>query len=206
MGLEATCTASFGGRSSEGRALLETDELLFRGEFRLKIPFRAISEVRASGATLHVVWSEGTAKLALGPAAATWAERIRNPKSRLDKLDVKPGKKIAVTGLDDREFLKELRVPKFASGRVPKGAEIVFFGAPRGSALSRLAALRKTIAPNGAIWVIYPKERDDIGEDRVRDAGRCAGLVDIKVARFSDTHGALKLVIPVAQRPKAAQK
>jgi hypothetical protein len=31
-------------------------------------------------------------------------------------------------------------------------------------------------------------------------AGKLAGLVDVKVARFSDTHTAEKFVIPVARR------
>jgi len=31
-------------------------------------------------------------------------------------------------------------------------------------------------------------------------AAKEAGLVDVKVVRFSDTHTALKLVIPVARR------
>jgi hypothetical protein len=34
----------------------------------------------------------------------------------------------------------------------------------------------------------------------VRDFGKTAGLVDVKVARFSDTLSALKMMIPRAQR------
>jgi hypothetical protein len=34
-------------------------------------------------------------------------------------------------------------------------------------------------------------------------AGRAAGLIDNKVASFSDTHTSLRLVIPVADRPRA---
>src|SRR5260370_15906593 len=51
MGSEAVCTTRFGGTSAKGKARLETEELWFRaegGQFRLKIPFRAIGSVTAS--------------------------------------------------------------------------------------------------------------------------------------------------------------
>ena len=41
MGNEARCKVRFGKQESEGKALLETSEVLFRGDFRLKIPFPA---------------------------------------------------------------------------------------------------------------------------------------------------------------------
>jgi hypothetical protein len=39
-----------------------------------------------------------------------------------------------------------------------------------------------------------------MSENHIRDAALAAGLVDVKVARFSATHSALKLVIPKARR------
>ena len=44
------------------------------------------------------------------------------------------------------------------------------------------------------------KGRKDLTEGDVRAAGKAAGLVDVKVVRFSDTHTAEKFVIPVADR------
>jgi len=38
MGLAADCRVDHGARSSSGRAQLESDALLFKGDFRLKIP------------------------------------------------------------------------------------------------------------------------------------------------------------------------
>ena len=40
----------------------------------------------------------------------------------------------------------------------------------------------------------------DLTEAMVIGAGRDAGLTDIKIARISDTHTAMKFVIPVARR------
>src|SRR6266480_3934010 len=39
VGNEMSCKVRFGKQESDGKALLETSEILFRGDFRLKIPF-----------------------------------------------------------------------------------------------------------------------------------------------------------------------
>jgi hypothetical protein len=49
------------------------------------------------------------------------------------------------------------------------------------------------------VWV---KGRKELNENHVREAALDAGLVDVKVARFSETHSALKLVVPRARRGK----
>ena len=54
--------------------------------------------------------------------------------------------------------------------------------------------------PNGGIWAVSPKGDPSIADVVVMAAARDAGLVDNKVVRWSDTHTALKLVIPVAHR------
>jgi hypothetical protein len=45
-----------------------------------------------------------------------------------------------------------------------------------------------------------PKGSDAISERDVMTAGKAAGLVDVKVVRFSDTHTAEKYVIPAGKR------
>ena len=80
------------------------------------------------------------------------------------------------------------------------GVYVNFLGAESASALTRLATLERAIARNGAIWVLWPKGRADLNEDSVRGQALRAGLVDVKVVRYSDTHGTLKLVIPLKRR------
>jgi hypothetical protein len=48
--------------------------------------------------------------------------------------------------------------------------------------------------------VVRPKGRTEITEDDVMKAGKAAGLVDVKVVRFSETHTAEKFVIPLSRR------
>ena len=55
------CTAWFGKQESEGKALLETSEILFRGDFRLKIPFSTIKSGKAVDGELRLQTEIGRA-------------------------------------------------------------------------------------------------------------------------------------------------
>ena len=66
--------------------------------------------------------------------------------------------------------------------------------------LDRLRALKRSLKPNGALWVIRPKGSAAISESEVMAAGKKAGLVDVKVVSFSETHTAEKFVIPTRDR------
>ena len=83
MGQQALCTARFGKKISKGKALLESETLVFRGDFRLTIPFRAMQSVKAVQGQLRVRFSEGAASFELGPQARSWAEKILHPKLSL---------------------------------------------------------------------------------------------------------------------------
>ncbi|HEY7283954.1 MAG TPA: hypothetical protein VH497_00830 [Vicinamibacterales bacterium] len=203
MGAEAKCHARANGRSATGLARLETDVLQFRGEgLRLSIPFKAMSKVVASDGELRVTSPDGTATLDLGTAAEKWADKIRNPPSRLQKIGVKPEWLVSVLGVEDAGFLQELRgaVSKISVGRVVKNCDAIFVGATKTAQLSRLKTLKSSLKANGALWVIRPKGRPEITESAVMAAGKAAGLVDVKVVGFSPTHTAEKFVIPISKR------
>ncbi len=197
MGSEAQCRVELGDQSADAKALLETDELIVRGALRAKIPFREAQDVAANDGVLSLRWSDRDVRLHLGAEAAKWAEKIRNPKSVADKLGLRSGQTISVAGALDPAFLG---VREFSKKLLP-GSDIIFFAANARQELARLCELRKSLAPNGAIWVIRPKGISAISEADVMAAAKAAGLVDVKVVRFSDTHTAEKLVIPVASRP-----
>jgi hypothetical protein len=217
LGLEATCTARLGAAASRGRALLETGELIFRGDFRVRIAFGDIHAVDATGGRLLVRWRGGEPlALELGAAAPRWADKIRNPPSRLDKLGVKPGARVAVVGARDaggldQAFLGELgaRGTEVWSGTPRVPVDLIFYAPRRRDDLARLAALARLIVPDGALWVLRPKgsaaaAAATVSEGDVLVAGRQAGLVDTKVVAFSPSHSAAKLMIPVAKRAKPA--
>ncbi len=202
MGLEAVCVAHYGESVSEGKALLESDDLRFRGEFRLTIPFTEVRSVAADGGNLEVAFGGGLAVFELGAAAERWADRMQHPLSLLDKLDVTPDSRVAILGLIDTGFLAQLRS---RTGFVLKhslapGLNLIFLRADSLATLEQLDALEPFLQRDGAIWVITPKGRRPISETAVLNAGRSAGYVDIKVASFSATQTAHKFVIPKERR------
>jgi hypothetical protein len=204
MGLEATCAAKLGDAESRGKALLETSELVFRGDFRVRVPFGEVTGLAVDGERLVVRFGAQSLALALGSAAAArWADKIRNPPSRLDKLGVKPSSRVAAVGAFAADFVDELgaRAAELARGTPRAPVDILFLAAESRAELGRLESLRARIVPDGAIWIVRPKgQAGAIGEADVRAAARAAGLVDVKVAAFSATHTADKYVIPAAQR------
>jgi hypothetical protein len=201
MGEEARCTVRFGSARSEGKALLETDELIFRGDFRIAVPLKSITDLAASNGELRVGFADGEATFELGPKAERWAERIRNPRSLLDKLGVKPESNVAVVDLDDSEFRRLLEecVERYATAPEPE-SDLIFLGAESTGDLGRIESLVQYLRPNGHIWVVAPKGRQDIREIDVLQAGRAAGLKDTKVASFSGTHTAHRFTIPLERR------
>ena len=129
-------------------------------------------------------------------------ERDYSHRSLLDKLGVKLGQRVAVLGVEDAAFLKDLaaRVPDFSRHASVGDADLIFFGAEDVKELARLKTLARAIQKTGAIWVITPKGRKDIRDVKVIAAGKAAGLVDNKVVGFSATHTSLRFVIPLANR------
>jgi len=206
MGLEADCSARLDGKKLvTGRALLETTELVFKqGKERHAIAFQDMKSADAKAGWLEVTHKGGVARFELGKDAEKWALKIRYPKSRIDKLGVKPGARVALVGLDDEEFQKELRArtKDLVSAKPKAETDFVFVFMKDKKELDLLRALRAAIKPEGGIWVLWPKGRKEFREDDVRAAGPGLGLVDVKVVSFSDTLSGLKMVIPVAQRPK----
>lgn len=204
MGLEAMCSARIDGTRARGKALLEGDYLLFRGESaRVRVPFSSIRGVEVNGGALVLRHLEGELVLEIGPAAEKWADKIRNPRTLLDKLGVKSGIRVAVIGEFDQDFLAQLssRTEDVSTGRPRKDTDVIFYAAEKRSALGKLQQLKRMLRPNGAIWVVHRKGKTATLHDvDVFAAGKAAGLVDNKVVGFSPTHTAERLVIPVAKR------
>lgn len=203
MGQDARCTVHFGGRNAEGKALLETDDLTFRSDtIRLKIPFKQMRCVEVQDGDLRIEFSEGTAVFALGDQAARWAHKILNPKSLLDKLGIKPGMRVSVLGVDDRDFLDDLQelTQDIYSGEPQPASDAVFVAVDGPRDVERLKPLRAAIKPDGAVWAVFRKGSKYFNENDVLRGGLAAGLVDVKVVRFSDTHTASKFVIRRSDR------
>jgi hypothetical protein len=119
----------------------------------------------------------------------------------LDKLGVRPGARVSVLGIDDETFLGLLEKRAHVSRRPRKDSDLILLAADSPLELARLAALERLIRRDGAIWVVSRKGKGaTIRDIDVIEASKRAGLVDNKVASFSETHTALRLVVPRARR------
>ncbi len=130
-------------------------------------------------------------------------------KPLAQKLGLKPGFCIFVDGApsDYRRLV----------GEWPDGAKLVATAAGKLDAVhlfateakglaARLRKFRDVIAPDGMIWVSWPKKTSGVATDLsdvvVRDTALPLGLVDIKVCAVDEVWSGLKFVIPKAQRAK----
>ena len=127
----------------------------------------------------------------------------------LDKLGVRPGARVAIAGVDDEPFGLLLSgrtddVTILGPVDLPRpSTDLVFLAADSTAELARIGALRPSLVPDGAIWIVSRKGRARTLRDvDVIDAGRSFDMIDNKVVNFSDAHSAIRLVIPRALRPR----
>jgi Protein of unknown function (DUF3052) len=193
----------FGGKVFKGKALLETDELIFRGEHPLTIPFNRMKSVEATDGELNVVFHGGTATFIIDKKAEMWQEKILHPKSVLDKLGIKEDSRVSVNGVMDKDFLDQLKAKtdNVSVKELQKESDFIFYAADSKKELAKLKSLKQYLKSNGALWIVSMKGKQATVKDtEVMAAGKKAGLVDTKVVGFSATHTALKFVIPVSSR------
>lgn len=206
MGLESRCEVRWQGNTWQAAVHLDSIALEVRGRPRFVLPLKQIRGVHAVAGELQLDTDDGRLTLLLGADAATWARKIQAPPSRLAKLGVSAELRVGLVGLGDAEFRAELDA--VGAKQVARGkADAIFFGVEVASELAQLVDLRERIAPDGAVWVLRAKGKGaTVKESEVREAARAAGLVDVKVAAFSETHTADKLVIPAAHRERPASR
>ena len=119
------------------------------------------------------------------------------------KLGIKAGMSMVVlnapTNLD--ALLGELP-DHVATSRRPGGHHdlVLIFVTRQADFVARIAALTTAIAPDGMIWVAWPKRASKIETDMTEDVIReivlpSTGLVDVKVCAIDHVWSGLKLVI-----------
>jgi len=202
MGRELQCRAKSAGKWHKGKALLETSEIIFRGETRLKIPFASLTSVEARDGQLHIKWKDNSAIFELGEQAEKWADKILHPKSTVEKLGIKTGLTVSFVSMPADQTMQDARTiaAAFSGRQALKNSDIIFFGAAAAANLADIKKLLPSLASRGALWIAYPKGRKEITELQVLQAGRNAGLYDVKVVSYSATYTALKFLRPKDKR------
>ena len=200
MGREIRCMAEVGDWTGEGRLLLESQELIFRGARKVTIPLSSIRNVRDDNGWLVVEHGASRDRFDLGKLAPSWANAIANPRSRIDKFEVKETSRVAIVGELDDDFMAELSARTQHVNGNERDNDLLFLRVDGFADLDQLPAVRERITQRGAIWLIHPKGHGELKHEPLVAAAKRAGLIDTKTARFSETHTGLKLVIPKQQR------
>jgi hypothetical protein len=118
------------------------------------------------------------------------------------KLGLKPGLRAWQSGMPGTVAAEiEASLPGFTFGdEATRGLDFAHvFTASRSELGAALARLRPLIAPDGTIWVSWPKKASkvpsEVTEDTVRELAFPLGLVDVKVCAVDQIWSGLKLVI-----------
>ncbi len=207
MGLELTGRATFTptkgtAQSGTAKVHLDNDELQLRGEVKVRIPRSAVRDITVRADVVTVSTTLGVLKATLGDGAAKFAKKLAEaPKSRLEKMGITAESTVTVINLKDAELDAELdSLGATVRTKLAKNAELVVLGVEKAGDLTKIATAAKSLAPDGALWVIHPKGVDGVKDVDIFAAGKAAGLTYTKVAKYSATHTGEKLVIPVANR------
>ena len=128
-------------------------------------------------------------------------------KPLTQKLGIKPGFCIFVSGAPASypEIVGELPEGATLAARLKAPLDMVHLFATSSDGLARLLTrVRAAIAPDGMVWVSWPKKASGVATDLsdvvVRNIALPLGLVDIKVCAIDATWSGLKFVLPRHQR------
>ena len=81
---------------------------------------------------------------------------------------------------------------------------IQFFSMNRAELKAAFPRLKSSLAQNGSLWISWPKAaakmETDLNENTVREIGRGAGLVDVKVCAVDEIWSGLKFVYRLKDR------
>ena len=123
------------------------------------------------------------------------------------KLGIKEGTRVALVNAP-KDFESELgELPDNVEfiKRPTKSLDIILFFVLSERALTRdFAKLATKLKANGMMWISWPKKSSgvstDLSEQRVREIGLDAGLVDVKVCAIDETWSGLKFVYRLKDR------
>jgi hypothetical protein len=156
MGRTALCHATLGKHSGETEAMLESDHILLRGDFRAKLLLPTLRAVRADGGALQADTELGALVLMLGEReAALWQKKILSPPSLAQKLGIAAQTRIHV--VDAHPRLMATLAPIAANIGAIETAEIVFVSIDTSDMLRALPALTARMPRDAQLWAIRPK-------------------------------------------------
>jgi hypothetical protein len=125
------------------------------------------------------------------------------------KLGVKENQRIGLVNKpsDFESLLGDLPVNAHVVKRLTAPLDMVVLFVEAERALEKqFPSIAKKIAPNGMIWVAWPKKSSgvptDLSFERVQRIGLDCGLVDVKICAIDEVWSGLKFLIRLKDRKK----
>lgn len=200
MGRETSCKCDWAGTIGNVKVLLESTELIVRGDIRRRVPIHSLRSVEAKSGRLIFNSDGDKVQLFLGaPIAEKWVEAIKKPPPSLArKLGITDKIVVRVIGNVTDEALNEaLRESSQISEKNPD--LIVACVETPESLAAALRAAKPQLLKFTPIWMIYPKRSGHpLNESAIRSLLRSRGMMDTKVASVSNRLTALRFNL---QRP-----
>jgi hypothetical protein len=198
MGREALCECTFAGTTAKVKALLETNEIILRGDIRMTAPLNALKNIRIESETLCFNVDKHTVQLRLGAAVAeSWAKKIKSPPPSLaHKLGITDRTIVRTIGeITDRVLFDAIASAAQVSTRNPD-LILACIDTPE-SLATTLRAAKSQLARSVPIWLVYRKgPGHPLNESAIRTTLRAQGLMDTKVASVSEHLTALRFNRP----------
>lgn len=186
MGREAIAVAHWRGEAAEVKALLESTEIILRGDIRARIRRDAIEAVAVEEDALAVTTDGERLILELGEAeAAKWAARLLAPPPTLaDKFGLSPSKPAFVLGEAGDNALAAALDGATAADPAQAAMLVAMLASPADLDATLALAVAHPTLPT---WCVYGKGKAAAVTDaQVRAAFRDAGFVDTKSSAVSD--------------------
>jgi hypothetical protein len=127
------------------------------------------------------------------------------------KLGLREGSAIHAIGAppDYRALLDPLPMAVRFQQTADRSTDLVHVFETRRERLgATLTRLRKTLGPDAAVWVSWPKKASKVPttvtEDVIRELALPLGFVDVKVCAVTEVWSGLKLVVRKELRPRKA--
>ncbi|NJM84680.1 MAG: hypothetical protein HC844_21605 [Tabrizicola sp.] len=191
MGQEAEGALRFRGAEGAGRILVESAEVILRGEIRARVPRAAVHGVRVEGDDLVLETAEGPLVATIGEtrAAALQQALLKPPRSLAQKLGIDASVRAGCLWPVTDPVLQEA-----LAGRVAPvvAAAVLVAEVLDSAALARLVDALPDLAAR-PVWCVNAKGRNPVlPEARIREAMRAAGWIDSKTTAVSDAVSATR--------------
>lgn len=194
MGREAICKCDWAGTTAKVKVLLESTELIVRGDIRKRLPFNKLRNVEVRAGWLRFNDGRDEVQILLGiPAAEKWAAAIKAPPVPLArKLGITPQSVVRTIGDVSDEALKEALAEAAQISAKNPDLIVACVDTPESLAAALRAAKPQLLKPI-PIWLVYPKgPGHPLNESTIRSLLRSVGMMDTKVASVSARLTALR--------------